>query len=200
MAIQECVSMSMFTQRKYLFLMVLESRLIQIKHPSESFITVITATSFIKKTYLKTLDLTFIHKVDRKMMLLVFAFFYLINVLASGGHIDAWDGVESFLTTESMALKHTAKLDPTVPSQEFLRFNVNYAMAFYKLVAEGKPFDLNIPPEPYYTIRSLLISAVALPFYELALALSLSPLVLVSMLTNSLLIALTSRGNILLRH
>ena len=134
----------------------------------------------------------FTHTVNKKLMLLVFAFFYLINVLASGGHIDMWDGIESFLTTESMALKHTAKLNPTVPSQEFLRFNVNYTVAFYKFVAEGKPFDPNTPLEPYYTIRSLLISAVALPFYELALVLSLSPLVLVSLFTNSLLIALTS--------
>ena len=77
----------------------------------------------------------FIHAVSKKLMLLVFAFFYFINVLASGGHIDVWDGVESFLTTESMALKHTAKLDPTVPSQEFLRFNVNYTSAMYKYVA-----------------------------------------------------------------
>src|SRR5215213_4419640 len=133
----------------------------------------------------------FIHTVSRKMMLLVFAFFYLINVLASGGHIDSWDGVESFLTTESMALKHTAKLDPTVPSVESLHFNVNYTAAFYKFIAK-KSYDLNTPLEPVYTVRSLLISAVALPFYELALVLSVSPYVLVSMLTNSFIIALTS--------
>ena len=69
-------------------------------------------------------DLTFTHTVSRKLILLVFAFFYLINVLASGGHIDVWDGVESFLTTESMALKHTAKVDPTVPSVESLHYNI----------------------------------------------------------------------------
>src|SRR5215213_9489207 len=134
----------------------------------------------------------FTHTVSRKMMLLVFAFFYLINVLASGGHIDVWDGVESFLTTESMALKHTAKVDPTVPSVESLYYNIPYAVAYYKYTAEGKPYDINTPIEPFYTIRSLLISAVALPFYELALVLSASPYVLVSMLTNSFIIALTS--------
>jgi hypothetical protein len=134
----------------------------------------------------------FTHTVSRKMMLLVFAFFYLVNILASGGHIDVWDGVESFLTTESMALKHTAKVDPTVPGVKSLYYNIPYAVAYYKYTAEGKPYDLNTPIEPFYTIRSLLISAVALPFYELALVLSLSPYVLVSMLTNSLLIALTS--------
>src|SRR3954452_24728505 len=109
----------------------------------------------------------FTHTVNRKMMLLVFAFFYLINVLASGGHIDSWDGIESFLTTESMALKHTAKLDPTVPSQEHLRFNVNFIAAVYKYLAEGKNLDPNAPLEPFYGTRPLLISAVALPFYML---------------------------------
>jgi hypothetical protein len=134
----------------------------------------------------------FVHMVSRKLILLVFAFFYLVNVLASGGHIDSWDGVESFLTTETMALKHTAKLDPTVPSQEHLRFNVNFIAAVYKYLAEGKALDPNAPLEPFYGTRPMLVSTVALPFYMLALALSVSPYVLVSMFTNSLLIALTS--------
>src|SRR5215213_8879242 len=100
----------------------------------------------------------FIHTVSRKMMLLVFAFFYLINVLASGGHIDSWDGVESFLTTESMALKHTAKLDPTIPSVASLYYNINYTVAMFKYGIEKKSYDLNTPLEPVYTVRSLLIS------------------------------------------
>jgi hypothetical protein len=133
-----------------------------------------------------------IHTVSKKLILLVFAFFYLVNVLASGGHIDRYDGIESFLTTESMALKQTAKVDPTVPSVDSLHFNVNYTLAYFKYTVEKKPFDQNIPLEPVYTVRSLLISAVALPFYELALVLSVSPLVMVSLFTNSFLIALTS--------
>ena len=151
-------------------------------------------TSFIKKTHYKInlIDLMFIHTVNRKLILLVFAFFYLINVLSSGGHIDVWDGIESFLTTESMVLKQTAKLDPTVPSVESLHFNVNYTVAFFKSIHEGQPFDQNTPLEPVYTVRSLLISAVAVPFYTLALILSASPLVFVSLFVNSLLIALIS--------
>ena len=134
----------------------------------------------------------FIHAVNKKLILLVFTFFYLINVLSGGGHTDRYDGVEAFLTTESMALKHTAKLDPTVPSVKSLYFDVNYTVAYHKYIAEGKPFDVNTPLEPVYTVRSLLISAVALPFYTLALVLSVSPLVLVSLFTNSFLIALAS--------
>src|SRR5918998_3709052 len=101
----------------------------------------------------------FIHTVSKKLILLVFAFFYLVNVLASGGHIDSWDGVESFLTTESMALKQTSKLAPTVPSVESLHFNVNYTVAMFKYTIEKKSYDLNTTLEPVYTVRSQLISA-----------------------------------------
>jgi hypothetical protein len=90
------------------------------------------------------------------------------------------------------ALKHTAKVDPTVPSVESLHVSLNFGVANYKYLFEKKPFDLNTPLEPFYIIRSLLVSAIALPFYELALVISASPYVLVSMLTNSFLIALTS--------
>ena len=134
----------------------------------------------------------FIHTANKKLLSLVFVFFYSINILSSGGHLDRYDGTESFLTTESMALKHTAKVDPTIPSVKSLYFNVNYTIAYYKYTIEKRPFDLNVSLEPVYTVRSLLISAVALPFYELAMVLSVSPYVMVSMLTNSLLIALTS--------
>jgi hypothetical protein len=134
-----------------------------------------------------------VHKINKKLLLLVFCCFYLINILVSAGHTDLWDGVEAFLVTESMALKHTAKLDPTVPSVQKLHFNVNYTVAYYETTFEGRPFNVQHPYlKPVYTVRSLLISAIGLPFYYLALALSLSPLITIAMFVNSLLIALTS--------
>jgi len=133
------------------------------------------------------------HKINKKLLLLVFCFFYLINIVVSAGHIDMWDGVEAFFVTESMALKHTAKLDPTVPSVQKLHFNINYTLAYYETTYEGRPFNVqHAILKPVYTVRSLLISAIGVPFYYLALALSLSPLVTVAMLVNSLLITLTS--------
>ena len=68
------------------------------------------------------------HFHDSKLVLLLFVFFFLINIISSGGHLDWWDGTEAFLVTESMVLKNTAKLDPFVPSVKELGFNVNYTL------------------------------------------------------------------------
>ena len=54
--------------------------------------------------------------INKKLLMLVFAFFLLVNIAFSGGHFDPWHGTETFLVTESMVLKHTAKLVPTSPS------------------------------------------------------------------------------------
>lgn len=116
-----------------------------------------------------------------------------IYIATAGGHLDPWDGIESFLVTESMVLKHTAKLDPTVPTIEKLNFYVRYSIYSNKVLQTGKYYDeKTMPLEPVYTVRSLLISAVAVPFYFFALLTSLSPLVVVSLLVNPLLIALTT--------
>jgi hypothetical protein len=45
----------------------------------------------------------------------VFIFFLLINLISSGD-TDMWDGMVTFLLTDSMALKHTAQLHPEIPS------------------------------------------------------------------------------------
>ena len=118
--------------------------------------------------------------------------FFLINIITAGGHLDPWDGIESFLVTESMVLKHTAKLDPTVPSVEKLHFNVRYSVYSNTVLQTKKFVDQNtMPLKPVYTVRSLLISAIAVPFYYAALLLSISPLVTVALSVNSLLISLT---------
>jgi hypothetical protein len=133
-----------------------------------------------------------VHTINKKLILLVFCCFYLINIVCSAGHLDVWDGIEAFLVTESMALKHTAKLDPSVPSVQRLHFNVNYTVAYYEGQFEGRHFNQNISLKPVYTVSSLLISAIGVPFYYLALAISVSPVVMIGLFVNSLLIALTS--------
>jgi hypothetical protein len=40
---------------------------------------------------------------------LVFTFFLIVNLASTGAHIDGTDGVETFLVTEGMALKNSAK-------------------------------------------------------------------------------------------
>jgi hypothetical protein len=117
----------------------------------------------------------------------------LIYVVSSGGHLDWWDGTEAFLVTESMALKNTAKLDPLVPSVKELKFYINYTVYANKAIQAANNTDPRTTIlEPVYTVRSLLLSALAVPFYYLGLVLTVSPIVTVGLLVNSLFISLTS--------
>jgi hypothetical protein len=136
-----------------------------------------------------------IHSSEKKLVLLVFGFFILINIASSGGHLDWWDGTEAFLVTESMALKHTAKLDPFVPSVKELNFNVSYTVhASFAGQKGNNPSSnsQNITLEPVYIVRSLLLSAAAVPFYYAALVFSISPVEMIGLHVNSLFISLTA--------
>jgi hypothetical protein len=110
---------------------------------------------------------------NRILIFFVFGFFLLINIASNGGHFDTYDGIETFLVTESMVLHHSAKLYPDVPSIQ-------------KLHWQSKPL------QPTYTYRSLLLSAIALPFYYAAIFFSASPITLVAFFVNPLILALTS--------
>ncbi|MEJ7642676.1 MAG: hypothetical protein WKF36_10880, partial [Candidatus Nitrosocosmicus sp.] len=126
---------------------------------------------------------------------MIFAFFFFINIASSGGHLDQWDGMEAFFVTESMVLKHTAKLDPSVPSVKETNFNVTYTVNANTWLQTGKGPDTNnttLEPvlEPVYTVRSLLLSASAVPFYYLSLLLSIPPLATIGLLVNSMFISL----------
>ena len=133
------------------------------------------------------------HSLDTKLILLLFVFFFSLNILTSGGHFDWWDGTEAFLVTESMALKNTAKLDPTVPSVKELGFYINYTVYANKAIQSGNNTDpSNVTLEPVYTVRSLLLSALGIPFYHLGLVLGLSPITTVALLFNPLITSLTA--------
>jgi hypothetical protein len=124
---------------------------------------------------------------------LVFVFFFLINIVSSGGHLDWWDGIEAFLVTESMVLKQTAMLDPAVPSVKDLGFNVNYTVYANTALQKGNTSNpSSVVLEPVYTVRSLLLSAVAVPFYYASNIFSVSPVVTVGLFVNSLFISLTA--------
>jgi hypothetical protein len=132
-------------------------------------------------------------KTNKRLIVSVFFFFFLINVLTSGGHLDWWDGTEAFLVTESMVLKHSAKLHPDVPTLEKIPFDIAYTVYSNKVIQTGNN-SLNketITLEPVYTVRSLFLSAVGVPFYYLALAISAPPLAVIGLFANSMLIAFT---------
>lgn len=133
------------------------------------------------------------HTSDKKLIFLVFIFFFLINVISSGGHLDWWDGIEAFLVTESMVLKQTAKLDPAVPSVKNLGFNVNYTVYANTALQGGNTSNpSSVTLEPVYTVRSLLLSAAAVPFYYAGNIFSVAPVVTVGLFVNSLFISLTA--------
>ena len=133
------------------------------------------------------------HFHDRKFVLLLFVFFFLINIISSGGHLDWWDGTEAFLVTESMVLKNTAKLDPFVPSVKELGFNVNYTVYANNAMQSRSNANLsNTTLEPVYTVRSLLLSAVGVPFYLSGLLMNISPFLTIGLLVNTLILSLTS--------
>jgi hypothetical protein len=129
---------------------------------------------------------------NKKLLFLVLSFFLLVNIASSGGHFDWVDGVEAFLVTESMVLKHSAKLYPDDPSIQKLHYAIGYLMPINKALQTGKPYDPKIRIEPIYLIRSLFLSAIAVPFYYAAIFSSVSPIPFVAIFVNSLLISLIS--------
>jgi hypothetical protein len=118
------------------------------------------------------------YQVDKRLVLSVFGFFFAINLITSGGHLDWSDGVLTFLVVESMAVKNSAQLHPDLPSISLLYGD-----------SEARELKSDVA---HYTHRSLLLAAIAIPFYYVANILSISPVFLVAFLVNSLIIALTS--------
>lgn len=129
--------------------------------------------------------------ISRKLVALLFSFFLLVNIASSGGHFDWWDGMETFFVTESMVLKHTAKLDPLVPSIAELNFDINYTINTNKILQNENSSNNGIDTiiEPVYTVRSLILSAIAVPFYYAALLFSVSPIALIGLFLNSMIIS-----------
>jgi hypothetical protein len=84
-------------------------------------------------------------------------------------------------------------LDPTVPSVKNLGFNVNYTVYSNTALQGGNASNSSsISLQPVYTVRSLLLSAAAVPFYYAAIVFSSSPDVVVGLFVNSLFISLTA--------
>jgi hypothetical protein len=130
---------------------------------------------------------------NNRLVLLIFSFFFVINVASGGGHFDWWDGTEAFLVTESMVLKHSAMLYPDVPSVQKLHFDIRYTVYSNTVLHTGKYYDQKtMQLQPVYTVRSLLLSALAVPFYLLASIFSFPPIPVIALFFNSIIISLSS--------
>ena len=133
---------------------------------------------------------------NKSLIFFVFSFFLIINLISSGGHTDAWDGMVTFLLVESMATKHTAKLHPDIltiansnpkdPAYTMAQWEV-----YYNKIVAGKHAVWGAL-EPVYSTRSLLLPSISVPFYYAALAISLPPILVIPLLVNSFIITLTS--------
>ncbi|MDQ6863529.1 MAG: hypothetical protein M3044_06870 [Thermoproteota archaeon] len=111
----------------------------------------------------------------------------MVYSTSSSGHFDPWDGTEYFLITESMALKHSAKVYPDLPTLKMLS-------------THSSPVKPNLPNpcftceailKPTYLLRPLLGPGIAVPFYYAALIFSVSPITVVALFANSFVISLT---------
>src|ERR671911_2534741 len=130
----------------------------------------------------------------------VFFFFLTINLISTGGHTDMWDGMVTFLLAESMATKQSAKLHPDIPTisnsdpGDSVNTMIHYEVQSYMIIT-GKYANWvqqSMALEPIYSSRSLLLPAISIPFYYAALAISLPPILVITLLVNSFIIALTS--------
>lgn len=110
----------------------------------------------------------------------VFLIFLLLNITSAGGHLDWRDGVEAYVVTESMVLKNSAKFHSDVPGVR-------------QLYPEAWLSRYELFSQPSYVPRSLILSAIAIPFYyATSTFLTISPVLLVGLSVNSIIIALIS--------
>jgi hypothetical protein len=123
---------------------------------------------------------------------LIFSFFFVINIASNGGHFDANDGIEYFLVTESMVLKHSAKLHPDLPSIQKLHFNIRGAINTATKLETGQGVGINSTLKPTYIAHCCLLSALAIPFYYAGMFFEVSPQFVVAIFVNPLILALTS--------
>jgi hypothetical protein len=131
---------------------------------------------------------------NKRLILLIFALFFVIYIASSNGVFDPWDGMETFLVTEGMILHHSPKLYPDSPSVKELHFDLPKSSHFLeglKLTYHTNNIS-QLMDQPAYMSRSLLSSAIAVPFYYAAVLFSVSPITVVSLLVEPIMLALTA--------
>jgi hypothetical protein len=109
----------------------------------------------------------------------VFIIFLLLNIASAGGHLDWRDGVETYVVTESMVLKNSAKFHSDVPGVR-------------QLYPETWLDRFELFSQPSFVPRSLILSAIAIPIYAASSFLSISPILSVGIFVNSIIIAMIS--------
>ena len=84
-------------------------------------------------------------------------------------------------------------LYPDIPSVERLHFDIRNSVYSNTVLQTGEyPDKETMPLRPMYTVRSLLLSAAAVPFYLVASLFSISPIPIIALFFNSMIISLIS--------
>ena len=84
-------------------------------------------------------------------------------------------------------------LYPDIPSVKTLHFDIRNSVYTNTVLQTGEyPDKETMPLRPMYTVRSLLLSAAAVPFYLVASLFSISPIPIIALFFNSMIISLIS--------
>jgi len=129
----------------------------------------------------------------KKITFLVFAFFLLLNFATSGGHLYSIDDAKYFLNTENLALNQSIKRDPNSPSSNQLigpeKLQKDQKLQYKR---QGIEWTENTPLIPYFTPASLLLPFLTVPLYYFSIIISLNPVTIIGLFTNSIILSVTS--------
>lgn len=155
-------------------------------------------------------------KKDKKLLILIFIFFFTIYFNTSGGHVDPYDGIYTFLITENFVLNGTPALTKDLPSAELLGADMEQHLRFmvwnmaYKTYFETFPvgsdenpigtptphrdkwiesFMINGTKGEFYGPTYLVLPTIAVPLYVLSSWLNISEINFVPLLLNPIIIA-----------
>ena len=166
------------------------------------------------------MELQSIYQKKSNLPILIFVFFFLINISASGGHTDPYDGIITFLVSENFAINGLLSLNQDSPSAEnlgidlekYIKFKAwNLGVAKYYeefgthdpigdnmegLVPDRIPWVTNymnnIDTTNFYGPTYLVFPVIISPLYVIGDAIGAPIINFVSLFANSIIIALLS--------
>lgn len=125
-----------------------------------------------------------------KLNFLIFCFYLLLNILTSGAHADAFDGVTYFLYAENLVLHHSLKFHTDLPSIQKLGFDIKlFEKVSLNRIGISPQNEL---PSSFPSPSPILLPIIEIPFYLVSALLGLSEINFVSIFTNPLIISGTA--------
>lgn len=125
-------------------------------------------------------------------LIVILAFFLVLNFATTGGHFDSHDGIFYYLVTENVVLNQSIKINPNSPSVSILQFSsvIENFVRFW--VPNIDDVYQNGDRIEFFMPGSILGPLIGVPFYLLAIYTNTEPVNVVPFFINSIIIALTS--------